>query len=245
MRKTKPISSLKSSSMSQTIGENANATNKDTGQCALAPIVVKDHRLYDQTGDRVVHCLSPNHGELISPSYLIMHYTAGSSLESTVDWFKTPRSRASAHVVIGVDGKIAQLVPFNLAAWHAGTSRWIDLVGLNDYSIGIELDNPGPLQKKENGKWQAWFGREYDDDVVVWLKHKREQSFRGWHVFGVAQLAAAKNVAIAICNHYRIRDLLGHDDIAPDRKRDPGPAFPMASFRSAVLGRKEDFPALA
>ena len=70
-----------------------------------------------------------------------MHYTAGASAESSIDWLTNPDARASAHVLIARDGGITQLVPFDRRAWHAGRSRWKDRTGLNGWSFGIELDN--------------------------------------------------------------------------------------------------------
>jgi len=62
----------------------------------------------------------------------------------------------------------------------------------------------------------------------------------GWHVFPPKQIDAALELSVLLMNKYRLKDLLGHEDIAPGRKTDPGPAFPMASFRSRVLGRREE-----
>jgi N-acetylmuramoyl-L-alanine amidase len=200
---------------------------------------IRRHRLHFDNGEAVRYAESPNRGGEFSPRFLIMHYTAGSSFDSSLNHMTRRDAGASAHLLIGRDGAIAQLVPFNRVAWHAGISRWQGLSGLNSHSIGIELDNAGPLDR-QGERWCAWFGRACPDDEVTVARHKNGGARRGWQAYSEAQIATALEAASAICRHYRLADVLGHDDIAPDRKSDPGPAFPMASFRSAVLGRHAD-----
>src|SRR5262245_13438472 len=101
-------------------------------------------------GPGVTALETPNKEGVIAPEYLVVHFTAGRSAQASVDWLCNPAARASAHVVIGRDGKICQLVPFNLKAWHAGVSAWAGRTGLNSCSIGVELDNAGKLQKVGN-----------------------------------------------------------------------------------------------
>lgn len=204
-------------------------------------MLIRRHRLHHESGEPVAFEESPNRGGVLTPRFLIMHYTAGSSFEGSLAHMKRRESKASAHLLIGRDGAIAQLVPFNRVAWHAGRSRWQGISGLNRHSIGIELDNAGPLDRSGDA-WRAWFGREYPKDQVLVARHKNRRRRRGWQVYSEAQIEAARAAASAICSHYRLQDVLGHDDIAPDRKTDPGPAFPMASFRAAVLGRGNDEP---
>lgn len=202
---------------------------------------IRRHRLHFENGEPVSFNESPNRGGTLSPRYLVMHYTAGSSFEGSLSHMTKRASKASAHLLIGRDGAIAQLVPFNRVAWHAGASRWQGLSGLNRHSIGIELDNAGPLDR-QGDHWRAWFGREYPKDQVLVARHRNGGRRRGWQTYSEAQIEAARAVAGAICAHYRLLDVLGHEDIAPERKIDPGPAFPLASFRAAVLGREEDEP---
>lgn len=198
------------------------------------------HRLIDDQGQAVPYVESPNRsGKLRSHEYLIMHYTAGSGFDGSVAWLTNRRAKASAHLVIGRDGRIAQLVPFDRKAWHAGRSRWNDLVGLNSYSIGIELDNAGVLHR-QGDDWLSWAGRKIPDAEVMQAAHKLDGESRGWHAYSPEQLEVALEVAAALVEKYRLKDVLGHDDIAPERKRDPGPAFPMGSFRAQLLGRGED-----
>lgn len=201
---------------------------------------IQNHRLVASTGETPVQVKdSPNRGEVITPQYLVIHYTAGSSFSSSVAWLTNAQSSASAHLVIGLDGSIAQLVPFNRKAWHAGASQWGDLVGMNNHSIGIELDNPGRM-RRVGSKWVSAFGREYPDSVVLQATHKHKDAPAGWHTFTEAQLNACVAASHLIVTRYGLKGILGHEDVSPFRKVDPGPAFPMESFRSKVLGRRDD-----
>lgn len=200
---------------------------------------VKRGMLHNDNGERAPFVRSPNQRGALVPRYLIMHYTAGASAESSIRHLTKNGAGASAHVVIGRDGAVTQLVPFNKVAWHAGVSRWQGLSGLNQHSIGIELDNAGPLEGVP-GAWRSWFKRLYPDDEVVVAAHKHDGIERGWHDYTEAQLDAALEVSEALFQRYRLIDILGHDDIAPERKQDPGPAFPMEHFRSRLSGRAAD-----
>ncbi len=202
---------------------------------------IRRHRLHHDNGDAVRYEESPNRSGELSPRFLVIHYTAGSSFNGSLSHLTRRGAGASAHLLIGRDGAIAQLVPFNRIAWHAGVSRWQGLEGLNKHSIGIELDNAGPLDR-QGEHWSAWFGRSYPDDEVIVARHKNGGRRRGWQAYSEAQLAAALEASAALCQHYGLADVLGHDDIAPERKTDPGPAFPLSSFRAAVLGRQDDIP---
>lgn len=205
---------------------------------------IENHRLVGAQANAVPFRESPNHGGQLKPSFLVMHYTAGRSADSSAGWLCDPRAKASAHLVIGKDGKIIQLVPFNLVAWHAGKSSWNDgeqeFVGMNNHAIGIELDNPGKLVRKGGGWRSLLLGREYQDKDVLEATHKNESAPAGWCVYPEVQLNAALNVAALLLEEYGLRDVLGHDDVAPRRKVDPGPAFPMDSFRARLFGRSEE-----
>jgi N-acetylmuramoyl-L-alanine amidase len=204
---------------------------------------IRRHRLQLDNGEAIRFEESPNRGGALTPRFLVMHYTAGSSFQGSLSHMTNRDAKASAHLLIGTDGAIVQLVPFNRVAWHAGVSRWQGLSGLNQHSIGIELDNAGPLER-QGDQWRAWFGRGYPDSEVMVARHKNGGPRRGWQVYSEAQIATAREAAHAICRHYGLADVLGHDDIAPERKTDPGPAFAMASFRAAVLGSHDDAPQL-
>lgn len=197
---------------------------------------IEDDRL---VGAGVSFVETPNKGGDLSPRYLVFHYTAGKSATSSINWLTNPESKASAHLVLARDGTITQLAPFNVKTWHAGISHWDGLSGLNGFSIGIEMDNAGPL-KKVGDKYQAWFGTLYTEDQVVLAKHKLDDEARWWHAYTEVQIQKALELAQLLVRHYDLKDVVGHEDIAPDRKRDPGPAFPLEHVRAMVLGREEE-----
>jgi N-acetylmuramoyl-L-alanine amidase len=74
--------------------------------------------------------------------------------------------------------------------------------------------------------------------------HKNENKESAWHEYTTAQLEVAIEVGALLVSTYKLKEVVGHDDIAPFRKSDPGPAFPMNSFRAKVLGRKDDLSEL-
>jgi N-acetylmuramoyl-L-alanine amidase len=206
---------------------------------------IRTHRLTLDDGNALPYRPSPHVGTNIAPRFLVIHYTAGSSAAGTVAWFCSPASRVSAHLVIARDGTITQMVPFNREAWHAGQSRWGSLSGLNHHSIGIELDNAGCLIRS-GGKWVSPLTRRsYPDSEVTVAPHKNDPpgaAPSGWHAYTPEQIEATLACGLALVNHYGLADVLGHDDIAPGRKRDPGPDFPLDSVRARLMGRGDDHP---
>jgi N-acetylmuramoyl-L-alanine amidase len=200
---------------------------------------IRDHRLLNDDDSPVSFSQSPNMGGILQHKFLVLHYTAGRSVQESISWLASEKARASAHVVIGRDGSVTQLVPFDRIAWHAGVSSWEGLRGMNNYSLGIELDNAGKLSRC-GSQWRAWFGESYGDADVVQAVHKYETGLCGWHNYTPEQIDAALQVAGLLMAEYGLQDVVGHEDIAPHRKCDPGPAFPMVSFRSRLMGRMED-----
>ena len=201
---------------------------------------IKDGFLY-QDEQQVTYNPSPNFTDKVPDyKYLIMHYMAGRSLRHGCDWLVRPIARASAHLGIGRDAEVEQLVPFTKVAWHAGKSAYHGLQHLNWHSLGIELDNAGRLEK-QNGGWKAWFGGLYDKNVVLVATHKDESAPSGWHTYTSEQIEVAMEISALLVVTYGLKGVIGHDDVdIPDgRKSDPGPAFPMQSFRSKVMGRED------
>lgn len=186
---------------------------------------------------------SPNHGSAFEaglPDALILHFTGGSSAESSTSWLINPQAKASAHVVIGRDGSIVQLVPFDTVAWHAGSSTYGSRSGYNRFSIGIELDNPGRLKRTEGGEYIASFGRKYPPEQVIAATHRNERRESFWLAYTEPQLEAAFELCSVLCAHYPVREILGHEEIAPGRKDDPGPAFPLDRLRQRLIMRGRD-----
>lgn len=206
---------------------------------------IVNHRLVRADGSPMPFVASPNQGGVLRPEYLVIHYTAGSSAEGAIAWFRNPQAQAAAHLVIARDGAITQMVPFNRIAWHAGKSLWDGRSGLNGFSIGIELDNAGRLERVGSRWVSAVSKRTYPDDDVLLANHRHDRPGTppsGWHEYTEAQIEACLAVGLLLMQRYNLKDVLGHEDIAPGRKTDPGPAFPMASYRARLLGRHEDQP---
>jgi len=168
------------------------------------------------------------------PDTIVIHFTAGGSAQSSVEHLSAPDVKASAHVVIGRDGAIYQLVGFDRIAWHAGESSWNGRSGLNHYSIGIELDNAGQLTKSGEG-FVSWFGRRYPADEAVEAKHRNQTVLSFWHTYTEPQIEACFGLCRALLANYGIQTIVGHEEIAPGRKTDPGPAFPLDKLRDQLL----------
>jgi len=215
----------------------ASATQAKAASFSVStPFHLSNHWL---EGSRVNHLETPNTGGPIQPHYLVFHYTAGRSAQASVAWLTNPVAKASAHLVVGRDGTITQLAPFTTKTWHAGVSHWDGLTGLNQYSIGIEMDNAGPLNVVGD-KLTAWFGKSYPKSQAIFATHKLEMEPKWWHAFSEKQILIGVELAKILVQYYGLKDILGHDDIAPDRKRDPGPAFPLDHIRALVMGRSQE-----
>ena len=192
-------------------------------------------------GRPVVQRPSPNHGGVMKQiDYLIMHYTGALSAAGAINTLTSRAAKVSAHFVIAPDGEVTQLLPCNFVGWHAGVSSWKGRAGCNNFTIGIELANPGLLQRTGTGGFATRLEHKPVDPAnVIMAAHKNGGGVEPWAAYPEAQMEAAIGVAMALNGAYRFKDILGHDDIAPKRKTDPGPAFPMGAFRSRVLGRAD------
>ena len=128
--------------------------------------------------------------------YLIFHYTGMKSDKLAIKKLTSINSNVSCHYYITAFGKLIQMVPHSYVAWHAGKSKWGKLENLNSSSIGIELVNNG---------------------------HKF-----GYQKFSGRQINALIKLCINLKKKYKIKNrfILGHSDIAPLRKSDPGEKFP-------------------
>ena len=177
------------------------------------------------------------------PKFIIMHFTTGTRMESTINHFKDPSAGVSTHLLIGRDGRVVQFLPFDRIAFHSGYSWWEQQSNLNKNSIGIELDNAGLLIRKDN-KWQRHKIFIPDREVqqaVHWKQFTPNDRSRypGWQKFTKIQLDVAMNIVKALVERYpSIVEILGHDDVNLRNRYDPGPLFPMKRFRQALFGRK-------
>ncbi|OIQ43824.1 MAG: N-acetylmuramoyl-L-alanine amidase [Roseobacter sp. MedPE-SW] len=158
----------------------------------------------------VTWCPSPNQGprrEGLSPSMVVLHYTAMHGAEAALDRLCDPVAEVSAHYLIGRDGRLWQMVPENQRAWHAGAGEWCGQGDINSRSIGIELDNTG--------------GHPFCEPQMAVLDVLLSQILMRWSISPDA--------------------VIGHSDMAPGRKGDPGPRFDWA--RLARLGLARAVPA--
>jgi len=199
---------------------------------------VKNHLLY-KDDKQVPFVKSPNIGGALKPVVLVMHYTGALSTKGAINTLISKVYKVSAHLVLSPEGEVTQLVPFNKVAWHAGQSKWHNMVGLNQFSIGIEMVNAGLLGKNGKGEYFARLeNKVLPHDQVMLARHENGSAELPWQVYPTEQFNAAVGIAQAITKAYGIKEIVGHDDIAPGRKTDPGPAWNMNSFISQVLGRK-------
>lgn len=167
----------------------------------------------------------------------IVHFTSGATALSSVEFWRSPAARgAEAHVIIDRDGTIYQVRRCDQTADHAGSSRWRDLrsgklfTGLNACSIGVELANAG----NDNPGRDAYdWAKRQPGFASIRARHKNGGPPQDWEVFPEAQILSAIAVFQTLTQRYRLDDVIGHDDIAPARKNDPGPAFPMNRLRLA------------
>ena len=160
-----------------------------------------------------------NSRKLSGPDMIVVHYTAGTSARTAAEFLAKEEVKASAHLVIGRQGELFQLVPFDTEAWHAGRSSYDGRANLNRYSIGIELDNLGRLQLQE-GRFVAECGVEVAPaDVYV---DDTGEAATFWHRYTDRQKRMLGEICRLLKQHYPIRYVVGHSDIT-DRKQDPGP----------------------
>ena len=194
---------------------------------------VRDHRLW-RDGRPVEFVPAAHVGGRIEHRWLVMHFTGGGFAEA-LDTLRTGGGRSvSAHLLVGEDGRVVQMVPFDRKANHCGDSRWQGTRYLNGTTIGIEIANYGEVDLRPDGS-ATFAGHFVPKARVLKARHKNGARETGWQTYPAEQLAVVEAIGRALHAAYRFRDVLGHDDIAPERKVDPGPAFPMAAMRAAIL----------
>ena len=140
---------------------------------------------------------SPNWDERTLPvSMIVLHYTGMIDAASAIERLRDPEAKVSAHYLVTEEGQVLRMVPEERRAWHAGKSHWRGITDVNSASIGIEIVNPG---------------HEF-----------------GYRPFPDEQIAALLPLVAEIKDRYGITrgNVVGHSDVAPARKRDPGELFP-------------------
>jgi N-acetylmuramoyl-L-alanine amidase len=153
---------------------------------------------------------SPNHSKKLRKSnqikFIIIHYTGMQSEGESIKRLTDKRSQVSAHYLINKKGQVIEMVQADKIAWHAGKSRWKNFVNLNNHSIGIELVNKG---------------------------HRF-----GYEIFSKKQIKKLIQLCKFLIKKYKIKqsNILGHSDIAPLRKIDPGEKFPWKLLSKNKIG---------
>jgi len=149
--------------------------------------------------DEIIECPSPNFDDRDQAvSIVVLHYTGMEDAASAIARLRDPEARVSCHYLIAEDGQVLRMVPEEKRAWHAGQSYWRGLQGLNAASIGIEIVNPG---------------HEF-----------------GYRPFTPQQMDALVPLLADIVERHQVppANIVGHSDIAPARKQDPGELFDWA-----------------
>lgn len=201
---------------------------------------IKNHLLFSTDGVPLRFINTLNVGGKYNPRFLVIHYTASTTASSAINWLTNPVAKASAHLIIDRDGAVTQLAPFNVITWHAGKSRWNGLESLNQYAIGIELVNAGRLTKIGEKCICPVDKKPIADDDIILARHKNESEESIWQEYTDMQIDVALEIVALLVSGYQLEDVIGHEDISPIRKCDPGPAFPMKSFRARAMGRKDE-----
>ena len=137
---------------------------------------------------------------------IIIHYTGMQSKIASINRLKNKKSKVSCHYLIDRQGNVLKMVSENRVAWHAGKSRWKNFKNLNNSSIGIELVNKG-------------------------------HSF-GYEKFSNKQIIKLTSLCLKLKKKYKIKNsnIVGHSDIAPLRKQDPGEKFPWQKLQKNKIG---------
>ena len=138
--------------------------------------------------------------------YIIIHYTGMKREKDAINRLTNYKSKVSSHYFIRNNGEVITLVPDLYVAWHAGISSWKNFKSINKYSIGIEISNSG-----HNNKYEK---------------------------FSKKQINSVLKLSKILIKKYKIKSkfILGHSDIAPDRKKDPGEKFPWEYLSNKKVG---------
>jgi N-acetylmuramoyl-L-alanine amidase len=147
------------------------------------------------------------------PDMIVLHYTGMETGEAALARLRDPEAKVSSHYLVEEDGRIFRLVPEERRAWHAGRSYWKGETDINGASVGVEIVNPG---------------HEF-----------------GYRPFPDVQIAAVIALLSDMRSRWSVPDarILGHSDVAPDRKQDPGELFPWKRLAEAGHGLWVEPPA--
>ena len=155
---------------------------------------------------------SPNFNERLAPlDMIVLHYTGMETGAAALERMCDPEAEVSAHYMVETDGRVFRLVAEDMRAWHAGRSSWQGDGDLNSRSIGIEIVNGGHNVPLPDGSLPP---------------------------YPAAQINAVITLCLEIINRHGLRQsrIVGHSDIAPERKEDPGEHFPWAKLAESGVG---------
>ena len=160
---------------------------------------------------KITYNFSSNHSKKSRPinniKYVILHYTGMQSEIESIKRLKNPKAKVSCHYLVNRRGEVIQMVNDKFVAWHAGRSKWKKFINLNNYSIGIELVNKG----HEFG-YQNFNKKQIKSLIILCMNLKKKYSIKK-------------------------ENFLGHSDIAPLRKCDPGEKFPWKKLSTHNIGQ--------
>jgi N-acetylmuramoyl-L-alanine amidase len=186
---------------------------------------------------------TPNIGPGLAPEGIVLHDTAGRlDARTSIAWLCDRRARASAHFVVARDGGVTQLAPCNRQTWHAGRSAYCGRPGVNRFALGIEIVNPGRLERVGRNAWRAWFGEVFraDGDIHVRQASTPEHGDGWWMDYTAQQIAAVEGICRALVEAYAVQWIAAHWHVSPGRKVDTNPLFPLDAVRGRVLGRADE-----
>lgn len=138
--------------------------------------------------------------------FIVIHYTGMQSKIASIKRLLSPRHKVSCHYLIDRKGQVLRMVDENKVAWHAGKSKWKNFKNLNKNSIGIELVNKG-----HELKYERFTNSQINELIKLCLNLKKKFKIKN-------------------------SNILGHSDISPMRKQDPGEKFPWKKLKKSKLG---------
>ncbi len=181
-------------------------------------------------------------GKRIKPILGVVHYGVTRTHKELKDALLL-NDYVSAHIAITGHGgvqRLTQFVPFNVQAGHAGKDAvWRGEPNVNSFSIGVEINNPGPLRLGADGIYRDVYGKPWTGEVLSSSHERPGFPWKHWAKYSDLEIAAVTALMLELKEHYGLVSVAGHDEIRRD-KSDPGPAFPMRELRALVFPRPSD-----
>jgi N-acetyl-anhydromuramyl-L-alanine amidase AmpD len=210
----------------------------------MAEYTISNHIL-KKDGTQVAQVPTANRSGTMTPLYIVCHDTASPlSAQGDIDWLagKGGNRGSSAHFVVARDGKITQLAPCNVVTWHAGASKWNGRSNCNSFTIGIEIDNPGSLSFVNKTTMRGWFGNVTGSEDDFERRATPQHGDHWWMHYTPEQIEAVTGMCLAMVQAYGCKEIITHWLIAPGRKIDTNPLFPLEGLRARVFGTPDQPP---